>query len=181
MDRKWKSGASATPPALTNASDGYATGGNPGLGIAPSQPGAHMWHMVVEEILSVILAAGLTPDKTSVTQLRDAVRDLSGGIGVQSVATGGTVNNLAITNMQVGFIEFTPASDLILTGMVPLFDGQRVILSNRHATNIMDISAFGGTSSAGNQFSLPSGGLTLLQNMSATFRASTSLGKWIKL
>lgn len=73
MDRKWKSGAAAAPPALDNASDGYATGGNPGGGVPATKPGAHWYHMITEELLAVINAAGIAFDKTDLTQLRDAI------------------------------------------------------------------------------------------------------------
>jgi hypothetical protein len=69
MDHKWKSGAAVSPPTLDNASDGYATGGNPGTGTLATKPGAHWYHMTTEELLSVIIAADINPDKTDVTQL----------------------------------------------------------------------------------------------------------------
>lgn len=77
MDRQWKSGAAGAPPALDNASAGYATAGDPGGGIPATKPGPHWYHMVTEELLAVITAAGIVFDKTSVTQLRDAILALT--------------------------------------------------------------------------------------------------------
>lgn len=74
MDRKWKSGASVTPPLATdNASDGYATAGNPGTGTPATKPGPYWYHQITEELLAILAAAGVTPDKTVLTQLRDAI------------------------------------------------------------------------------------------------------------
>lgn len=80
MDRMWSSGASVTPPALTNASSGFATSGNPGTGTPATKPGAHMWHMVVEELIALILAGDITLDKTDVSQVLASLQSmLSGG------------------------------------------------------------------------------------------------------
>lgn len=89
MDRKYASGAAGSPPALDNNSDGFPTEGNPGTGTPATKPGAHMFYMIVEEIMSVITDAGLTPSKLSVTQLRDAVRWMANGSRIIA-SVGGT-------------------------------------------------------------------------------------------
>ena len=74
MDRVYLSGALQTKPdvsALT--SKGYPTDGNPGTGIAPTVPGAGWAYMIMEELLGVIEAAGITPEKTSLDQLKKAI------------------------------------------------------------------------------------------------------------
>lgn len=105
MDRKWKSGASGSPPSSSeNSSDGYATGGNPGAGIAATKPGPWMWHSIVEEVLAVIAAGSVTLDKTVLTQMRDALRKwgILGGQATQvldlSGATGGQIKFPATQN-----------------------------------------------------------------------------------
>ena len=74
MDRVYLSGALQTKPdvsALT--SKGYPTDGNPGTGVAPTVPGAAWAYMLMEELLAVIEAAGITPEKTSLDQLKKAI------------------------------------------------------------------------------------------------------------
>lgn len=79
MDRKFKSGASGTPPDLaTLVSTGYVTEGD-GISIPATTFGAAFFHMVLEEMLSVLTAAGIARDVTSVTQLRDAIIVLASG------------------------------------------------------------------------------------------------------
>ena len=74
MDRKFKSGAAAAPPAAAdNASDGYATAGNPAGGVAATKPGPYWYHMITEEMRNVIVGAGLVPDKALVNQLLAAI------------------------------------------------------------------------------------------------------------
>ena len=75
MDHVFESGASGTPPsAPASPSTGYATAGNPGGGVPATKPGPWWYHMVTEELRAVIVAAGLTPDHTSVVQLLAALR-----------------------------------------------------------------------------------------------------------
>jgi hypothetical protein len=74
MDRIFESGAAVAPPAApASPSTGYATAGNPGAGVPATKPGAWWFHQVTEELRAVIVAAGLTPDHTVLTQLRDAL------------------------------------------------------------------------------------------------------------
>lgn len=105
MDRVWKSGASGSPPVHTeNASSGYPTAGNPGTGTPATKPGPWMWHMLVEEMLACLAAASITPDKSSITQLRDAIQKY-GGLGGPATAlldlsgaTGGQIKFPAAQN-----------------------------------------------------------------------------------
>lgn len=74
MDRVYLSGALQTKPdvsALT--SKGYPTDGNSGTGVAPTVPGAAWAYMLMEELIGVIEAAGITPEKTSLDQLKKAI------------------------------------------------------------------------------------------------------------
>lgn len=82
MDRVWKSGAVGAPPPLDNASVGYPTAGNPGTGTPATKPGPHWFHMMNEELLSVIGAAGIAFDKTDVGQVLKALKvfGLLGGL-----------------------------------------------------------------------------------------------------
>ena len=74
MDRVYESGASAiapTPPAVP--STGFPSRGNPGTGTMPTVPGPYMMHSLVEEIMAVISAAGIAPDKAILNQLKQAL------------------------------------------------------------------------------------------------------------
>ncbi len=75
MDRVYEANASASPPAAPgNPSSGYPISGNPGTGTPATLPGPHWYYMMTEELRSVIAAAGITPDHTSVVQLLAALR-----------------------------------------------------------------------------------------------------------
>lgn len=77
MDRVWKSGAIGTPPPTPGSfSNGYASAGNPSLSVPATQPGAYWFHMITEEVRAVIVAAGVTPSATVLTQMRDALTTL---------------------------------------------------------------------------------------------------------
>jgi hypothetical protein len=95
MDRYWKSGAAGSPPVHTeNASNGYPTAGDPGVGTPATKPGPWWFHMVTEEIRAVIVAAGLTPDKSDTGQLLAALQ--SQGFFVGAAADDETFTSPAI-------------------------------------------------------------------------------------
>lgn len=99
-------------------------------------------------------------------------------VGLQTVTPvgPGTVDNQVINDL-VGYVDFdTAAGATDLTGIVPLFDGQRLVLSNTGA-NFLTLKALTG-STAANQFRI-NGDLTLLQYMSVALRYSSSIGKWL--
>jgi len=73
MDRVWESGASLTPPPTPALSVGYPTAGAVSPAVPATEPGPWWFHMVTEELRALIVGAGLTPDATDLTQLRDAV------------------------------------------------------------------------------------------------------------
>lgn len=77
MDRVFKSGASATPPAPpVSPSVGYAIGGDPGTGTPATKPGAYWYHMITESLRRLLVASGLTPDHTNLDQVTLAVQEL---------------------------------------------------------------------------------------------------------
>ncbi len=76
-NRKWESGASATPPdAPVAPSSGYPTDGDPLASIPPTIPGAHWFYQIGEELRAVLVAAGITPDLANVGQLSEAIQRL---------------------------------------------------------------------------------------------------------
>lgn len=106
MDRAYSSGAAGSAPtAPASPSIGYPSAGNPGTGTPATKPGAYWYHMMMEEMLAVIAAAGITPDWTKLTQLASAIQ--SGKLF--SSAAGGTAD--AIT------ASFSPAITTLFNGM----------------------------------------------------------------
>jgi len=102
MDRIHHPTAIATPPAVdAHATPGYPTEGNP-LGSVPATiMTAYLGHSLIEEIRNVIVAAGLTPDKAALTQLRDAIAILAQGrlLNVRRITSSGTYTPTAGTRM----------------------------------------------------------------------------------
>jgi hypothetical protein len=82
---------STTVPALPVVppvgTPGYFTNGNPATGLAPTHVDDWFMNTVQEEILSVVVNAGLTPNKNDHTQLWKALEGRYATIG--SLATGG--------------------------------------------------------------------------------------------
>ncbi|PQA78678.1 hypothetical protein [Rhodoferax sp. TS-BS-61-7] len=77
MDRVFKSGASATPPAPpVSPSVGYPIGGDPGTGTPATKPGAYWYHMITESLRRLLVASGLTPDHTNLDQVTLAVQEM---------------------------------------------------------------------------------------------------------
>lgn len=108
MDRVYESGASGSPPSSAlNTVSGYPSVGNPGGGVQPSKPGAYMWHQIIEEMMAVIAAAGITPDKTNLGQLLAAIRALPGNsltgwsepVASPAISAGVLLLNMAANNV----------------------------------------------------------------------------------
>jgi hypothetical protein len=68
-------------PGAVGSQVGYFTEGNPGLGVEPAVVSADWLNAVQEELAAVIEGAGLVLDKTSRTQLKQALTALAGGAG----------------------------------------------------------------------------------------------------
>lgn len=76
MDSRYLSAdASASIPSPNDAtSQGYPTEGNTELGVLATKLGAWWFYQVGEEIRNCITEAGITPDKTKVNQLAQAIK-----------------------------------------------------------------------------------------------------------
>lgn len=72
--------------AVISAVRQYATEG--GIGVPPTIPGAEWFNMITDEVLAVLDLAGISPDKASHTQLRDAIKL----VVVSAAATQAEVN-----------------------------------------------------------------------------------------
>ena len=101
--RNWLSGASATPPAAPSSpSVGYATGGVPGVSPA-TNPGPHWFHKIAEELRGVIVAGGVTPSDSSLTQMLTALTALFGGVTVLRSGGVGTEYGFTVRGISVVF------------------------------------------------------------------------------
>ncbi|AIO44790.1 hypothetical protein DM44_4777 [Burkholderia cepacia] len=69
---------SALPVPAAAGTPGYFTGGNPATGQAATILDADWLNMVQEELLNLLIAAGIAPSKTTYTQVRDAIRSIQG-------------------------------------------------------------------------------------------------------
>ena len=76
MDSRYLSAdASSSIPSPDDAlAQGFPTEGNTDLGVLATRIGAWWFYQVGEEIRNCIIAAGITPDKTKVNQLTQAIR-----------------------------------------------------------------------------------------------------------
>jgi hypothetical protein len=64
------------PTPATPGTQGFFTNGNPASGVAATILDADWLNMVQTELVNVVAAAGLTPSKTTYTQIRDAIKAL---------------------------------------------------------------------------------------------------------
>jgi hypothetical protein len=92
MKMLFESGASGTPPAAPSpGSAGYPSDGDLATSTPPTIPGAYAFYQLFQELLTVINAAGITPDASDLGQLKAALDALyaGGSSFVSSFATNG--------------------------------------------------------------------------------------------
>lgn len=78
--------AAPNPPAPpANPSLGFPSDGNPATNTPAGTPGAYWFYQISEEIRNVIVAFGLTPDATQVTQLAQAIAKAAASIAWSSI------------------------------------------------------------------------------------------------
>ena len=106
IDDATASGVLPTPE--TALTEGYFTEGSPGVTPA-TLVRASFLNMVQEELRGIVVAAGLTPSKTTYTQVRDAIRTIFQRNDPSVCAAGGTAD--AITG------AYTPAIASLTNGM----------------------------------------------------------------
>jgi hypothetical protein len=88
--------AASLPTPSSAGTQGYFTNGNPASGVAATILDADFMNMIMMELVNVVAAGGLTPSKTTYTQVRDSIKQLIlGSAGVAPVV--GTVRNLAMS------------------------------------------------------------------------------------
>jgi hypothetical protein len=79
MDRVYQAGVSSVPPAAPFPGATGSAQGHPALPtFTPTSPGAFWFYHVTESMRNVIVAAGLTPDASNLTQFAHAIQILAG-------------------------------------------------------------------------------------------------------
>jgi hypothetical protein len=100
------------PTPAAAGTPGYFTNGNPASGIPATVLEADFTNMVMMELLNVVTASGLTPSKTTYTQVRDSIKSLIlGGAGVSPVV--GSVRSLSM-NVATASATATLTADQIV-------------------------------------------------------------------
>lgn len=117
------SGYSDNPSALLHA--GKYTDGDPGAGIASSRILAEQTNNIVDEMLSVVAEAGLTPDFSATDQLLEAINKLATKLSaVVPVSSGSTTTLYGL-----------PMCGVFAVALPDLVDGN-VYRFIPHATNV---------------------------------------------
>lgn len=178
MDRIHHPSAIATPPDVdAHATPGYPTEGNPGGGIEATVMTAWIGHSIIEEQRNAIVDAGITPDKATITQLRQAIRRLSGG-----VATAALNANTTLTADHAGVVTLAITANRTFTLPAANAAGGSPIRLTFVRT---DVSAFNATiNRAGTNtiegltsITIPVGGrVTLVSDGVSAWRIAASVG-----
>ena len=99
-NRKWAANAIINPPAPPAApSDGYPTNGDPLAPVLATKPGDYWFHAIGEELRAVIVEGGLAPNIGTLTQVRDAIRNMVKGGDYKDSVRFTTTANIALTGL----------------------------------------------------------------------------------
>ena len=109
MNRYNRGAGAASPPSAPAAPDNeFFTEGNPGLGVPATQPGPWWFHMISEELRAVIVAGGLTPDHTDLSQLSSAIQAMIASSSINIPA--GQVDYFAMNAAPTGYLKANGAA-----------------------------------------------------------------------
>lgn len=105
----------------------------------------------------------------------------TGAVGYQAAApAAGTTNDFALTD-GCSILDLTPAGASTITGFAGGVDGQRIIVTNIHATNVLTLSTLTG-SAAGNQLRLAANlSLIHLQTQAFQYTKGPATAVWVPL
>ena len=134
------------PASSTAGTSGFFTDGNPATGVPATIMPAEFMNMLMMEVLNVLSAAGVTPSKSSFTQLTTAIRTVNkqstvlvdtGTAGVYkavnvpaltSLPASGFVQTVRIVNVNPGAATYAPdglaAKPIYGLGLQPLQGGE---------------------------------------------------------
>lgn len=98
MDRIYASGAAAGAPSVPAApSAGYPTAGNAGTGTLATKPGPYWYHMIMEELMAIITAAGIAPAPGTLNQVKQSLDMLYSPSKIQKIGATVSANALTLT------------------------------------------------------------------------------------
>lgn len=103
MNRVWEANSAVAAPSYPGSpSVGHPTDGNLMTSTPATNPGAWWFHMITEEIMAVLAAAGIAADGTLTNQLLAALdaRYASGGTAVHIADFTGSNQSLATSGYQ---------------------------------------------------------------------------------
>ena len=111
MDSVWKANPGSSPPAMGSMSPGFANDS----GASPTVPGAYWFHMISQELLTMITAAGITPNAATLTQMRDATAVLARNAPFAKTNTysSGTMAGVLqmLANAQMSVLDYGAVAD----------------------------------------------------------------------
>ncbi|WP_321904379.1 hypothetical protein [Paraburkholderia tropica] len=88
--------AAQADTAPTSGTPQYATDGNPASNIVATRWPSYQYNAIQEELIAILTAAGITPDRTNNAQIAAAIKALRGKTSV--LADAGAVNAYAAVN-----------------------------------------------------------------------------------
>lgn len=114
MDSVYGSNVSGTAPAAPAVPVvGFPRAGNSLTGEKATRPGPYWYHMITQEQLNVIIAAGLTPDAADLTQLQQAIVLLAGLPAGTEIDWGGTSAPAGFLKLNGSVIAVSSAPNLV--------------------------------------------------------------------
>lgn len=140
MDRIYAAGAAGSAPAApASPSTGYPTAGNAGTGTMATKPGAYWYHMIMEELMSIISAAGITPASGNLSQLLQALRS-SGVFGTPAQFDSSTkASTTEFVQRALGNSQGVILCNTGTTNLVAADAGKAVILSQSGAIAVLPL------------------------------------------
>jgi hypothetical protein len=136
--------ASSLPAPSIAGTQGFFTNGNPATGVAATILDADFLNMMMMELINVVEAGGLTPSKTTYTQIRDAVLALVNGS--QNAYTGFVSHSTptTLTASDIGPLIGATATTLTMMALSTVTNGQSVsIISTAGAGGVTTINTSG--------------------------------------
>ncbi|WP_096779396.1 hypothetical protein [Zobellella denitrificans] len=116
------SAVATMPPLAAAGSPGWFTAGAPG--VPPTYPGPEWFNIIQAELLSVLTAAGVAPDKTKLNQLATAIQAIAGATGqfapysaTRTYSTGETCTTLVDGELRIW--EMYAGPDMTCVGKDP--------------------------------------------------------------
>jgi hypothetical protein len=183
MQRVTRSTAVAVQPAVpaSPGTPGFFSPGNPGGGLAATVPGYEWFNMVQEELIGVILRAGLTPDAADQAQLRKALDRLHGG-GLRTLTANTT---LTADDAGLVLVDASGGSRTITLPAANVAGGRPIrwqfVRTDTTAANTVTIQRAGGDAIEGavSRTMLPGERLSLVSDGVAAWRVLAGAGRLI--